>query len=183
MTDNPTTDLMFNPGTLGDAERNAERERQAAEWEAAAHERQAERERIAHFHSVTVTTAVDDEGTADEYRIVDRVKFTCSAPPEAECRTYPKHCGCERFEWNEARTHDVEGHPRTSGNDCWMQDWFDSEGAVYQGNDGDDMRDDCVPAIDRTGLVIVTFSDEWIEWDWFTPTTDSETESETTNAE
>jgi len=181
MSDIMTTEHAFKPGTLGDAERNAESERQAAKWEAAARERQAERERIAHFHSVTVTTLVDDEGTEDEYRRVDRVKFTCTAAAEAECRTYPKHCGCEAFEWNEARTHDIAGHPRTSGNDCWMQDWFDSEGAVYVGADEDDRRDDYVPAIDRTGLIIVAFSDEWIEWDWFTPKlTDSETESETT---
>lgn len=127
-----------------------------------------EREQQTRFHSVTVTTRLDDEGTEDERRTVERITFACTAPEDAVCRTYPHSCGCEVFEWNEAGTHDVAGHPRTTGNPCWMQDWFDAEGAVYSGDDGDDMRDDYVPAIDRTGLVIVSFVDEWIEWEWFT---------------
>jgi hypothetical protein len=118
------------------------------------------------LHTVTVTTRLDDEGTEDERRRVDQIKFTCTAAADAECRTYPKDCGCERFVWNEARTHDVEGHARTSGNECWMQDWFDCEGAVFTGDDADDMRDDCAPAIDRTGLITTSWMDEWIEWDW-----------------
>ncbi|WP_120338112.1 hypothetical protein [Cryobacterium soli] len=164
------SEFIYQPGTpLGDAEREAERERQQAEYAAAVAARQVEREKLARFHSVTVTTKVEDEGTPDECRRVDEVKFTCTAAMDAECRTYPKHCGCEAFEWNEAETHDIEGHPRVSGNDCWMQDWFDNPGASYIGDDQDDMRDDCVPAIARTGLIIVSFVDEWIEWDWFTP--------------
>lgn len=177
------TEFIYQPGTtLGDAEREAEHERRMAELLAAADERQAEhkkeREQTARFHSVTVTTKADDEGTPDEHRWVDQIKFTCTASADAECRTYPQHCGCEAFEWNEARTHDVEGHPRTSGNDCWMQDWFDAEGATYIGDDQDDMRDDYVPAVDRSGLIVVSFVEEWIEWDWFTPAPAEGSESE-----
>jgi hypothetical protein len=175
-----TPEFIYQPSTpLGDAERNAEHEQRMADLEAAADQRQAERrkerEQVARFHSVTVTTKVEDEGTPDEHRWVDEIKFTCTAAPDAECRTYPESCGCESFEWNEARTHDVEGHPRLSGQQCWMQDWFDnSPSASYIGDDQDDMRDDYVPATDRTGLIIVTFQDEWIEWDWFTPTLEGE---------
>ena len=176
------SEFIYQPGTpLGDAERQADREREAAEhkrqiaeMEAAADERHKERlmerMRVAKFHSVTVTTKTDDEGTEDECRRVDRIEFVGTAPADEECRTYPESCGCESFEWNKARTHDMEGHPRTSGNECWMKDWFDAEGAMYDGDDQDDMRDDQVPAIDRSGDIIVSFVEEWIQWDWFTPT-------------
>ena len=168
------SEFIYQPGTpLGDAERNAEHEQRIAEMQAAADEHQAERkkerEQTARSHSVTVTTLLDDEGTPDECRRVDKVKFTCTAEADAECRTYPDSCGCESFEWNEAGTHDIEGHPRTSGNECWMQDWFENQGAMFEGADAVDMRDDHVPAINRTGLVVVSFVEEWIEWDWFTP--------------
>jgi len=143
-----------------------------------ADKRQQKLEQAARFHSVTVTTTLDDEGTPDECRSVEQVKFTCTAETDAECRTYPDGCGCESFEWNKAGTHDTEGHLRTSGNRCWMQDWFENESAVYIGDDEDDMRDDRVPAINRTGLIIVTYSDEWIEWDWFTPEQPKSAESE-----
>ncbi|TFD27468.1 hypothetical protein [Cryobacterium cryoconiti] len=164
------TEYIYQPGTaLGEAERKAEHEQRMIELQTSADERQIEREQAARFHSVTVTTQLDDEGTLDECRRVDQVKFTCTAPAEAECRTYPDSCGCESFAWNEARTHDIEGHPRTIGNECWMQGWFDNEGAVYVGDGVDDMRDDYVPAVNRTGLVVISPIEEWIEWDWFTP--------------
>ena len=117
------------------------------------------------FHTVTVTTKLDGEGTEDESRVVDTVTFACTAPAYADCRKYPE-CDCERFNWNEARTHDVEGHPRITGRECFIEGWFDSGMAVYEGDDYDDMRDDGVPAIDHTGLITESWMDEWPQWDW-----------------
>lgn len=168
------SEFIYQPGTpLGEAERTAEHERRMAELQAAAEKSQAEwkveREQAARFHSVAVTTTLDDEGTPDESRRVDRVAFTCTAALDAGCRTYPVSCGCESSDWEPGATHDAAGHLITSGNACWMQDWFDAGSAVYIGEGEDDYRDDYVPAIDRTGLIIVSFQEEWIEWDWFTP--------------
>ena len=131
------------------------------------------------YHTVTVKTRLDDEGTPDEARSVESVRFNCTAPEGADCRSYPE-CDCEQFDWNDAKTHDGAGHIRVTGRECFLKGWFDAEGAVYVGPDEDDRRDDYVPAIDRTGLIAVSFTDEWPEWEWATPSTDSETESETT---
>jgi len=122
-------------------------------------------------HSVTVKTRLDDEGTPDEERRVESVQFVCTAPADADCRTYPE-CQCETFNWAEDKTRDIEGHPRVSGRDCWMGDWFEAEGAVYVGDDYDDMRDDCIPAIERGGHITVFFQEEWIEWKWAEPIVD-----------
>lgn len=119
------------------------------------------------FHTVTVKTRLDDEGTEDERRVVDDVTFACSEPFDAECRSYPE-CDCERFNWNEAKTHDVEGHPRVTGRECSLQGWFENGMAVYVGDDYDDMRDDCAAAVDRTGLITTSWMDEWPEWEWAT---------------
>ncbi|MFC5930901.1 hypothetical protein D6T64_11965 [Cryobacterium melibiosiphilum] len=119
------------------------------------------------FHTVTVITKLDDEETEDERRVVDTVTFACTAPADAECRSYP-NCDCEWFNWNDARTHDGEGHARVSGRECSLQGWFDNGNAVYEGDDSDDMRDDYVPAIDRTGHITTSWMDEWPQWEWAT---------------
>jgi len=116
-------------------------------------------------HAVTVTTLVEDEGTEDERRVVDRVTFTCTAPGNDDCRTYPD-CDCESWTWNDARTHDQDGHERVPGQECWLAGWFDNEGAIYIGDNYDDMRDDCVPAISRSGPVKTSQGDECPEWEW-----------------
>lgn len=125
------------------------------------------------YHTVTVATkANNDQYAEDGDRVVDRVTFVCTAPPDADCRTYPD-CGCEAWRWDETGLHDQNGHERTPGHPCWLTDWFANEGATYIGQDADELwRDDCVPAIDRTGHIALTFQDEWVEWeftDWEFP--------------
>lgn len=124
------------------------------------------RAQLATFHhTVTVTTRIVDEGTEDEQRVVDRVTFKCRAAADADCRTYPD-CDCESWSWNDAGTHDEAGHERKPGHRCWLADWFDVDGACYVGDDGDDMRDDQVPAVDRSGPITTTWCEDYIEWDW-----------------
>lgn len=117
-------------------------------------------------HTVTVTTRLDDEGTEDECRRVDGVRFTCDADAFADCRTYPD-CDCEWFHWDENdNMRDENGHERLPGQSCWLEAWFDNEGAVYVGDDYDDMRDDCVPPINRSGPIEFRCVEDWPEW-WF----------------
>ena len=120
----------------------------------------------ANTHSVTVTTRLEDQGTEDERRVVDRVTFTCTAPDTADCRTYPK-CDCESWSWNEAGTHDEDGHARVPGQECWIAGWIDNEMGSYTGADADEMRDDYVPAVDRSGPISARSIDgEYLEWNW-----------------
>lgn len=114
-------------------------------------------------HVVTVTTTLEDEGTPDERRYVERVVFACSAEPDAECRTYPD-CECESWLWSDDGKSDIHDHPRIAGRQCWMTDWFENEGAVYEGSDFDDMRDDCVPAVDRSGPIVFTGFFDYPTW-------------------
>lgn len=118
-------------------------------------------------HIVTVTTRLDDEGTEDERRRVDEVRFVCTASEDAECRTYPD-CDCEYFHWSDDLKTDVEGHLRLTGRECWISGWFDGDGHVYVGADPDDWRDDQVPAVDRSGPIDVRMVsyEEYIEWEW-----------------
>jgi hypothetical protein len=119
-------------------------------------------------HTVTVTTKLMfDEDLGHVGPVVDTVTFTCTAPPDADCRTYP-NCDCESWTYSESKTRDESGHLRVSGQQCWMVDWFDNGSATYVGLDADDMRDDGVPPIARTGTITRGFADEWVEWDWDT---------------
>lgn len=124
-------------------------------------------------HTVTVTTRVEDEGTEDERRRVDRVVFSCDAAEDADCRRWPD-CGCEYWSWDETGDCDQNGHERIAGQRCWLSSWFEADGAVYVGDDYDDMRDDCVPAIDRAGEITTTWVGDWPEWT-FVGSSDSET--------
>jgi hypothetical protein len=117
-------------------------------------------------HKVTVTTKLEfDDDLGEDRPVVDTVTFTCSAPPDADCRTY-SNCDCENMACGDDPTRDESGHLRVSGQPCWMTGWFENDGATYVGVDSDDMRDDGVPAIARTGTITRTFADEWVEWDW-----------------
>jgi len=161
------TEHIYQPGARGDAERQTAAEAALDAWAEARvrdFEREdAERLEDAKFHTVNVTTTLDDEGTEDERRRVDDVRFACTASEDADCRTYPD-CDCEAWFWNEDRTTDEAGHVRTPGHECWLAPWFENEGHSYAGEDADDARDDMVPAVDRSGHITVTFFDEWIEW-------------------
>lgn len=117
-------------------------------------------------HVVTVTTHVEDEGTADEWRCVDRVTFRCSADAGADCRTYPQ-CGCEYWVYDDAEPSvDQCGHPRVAGQQCWIESWFENDAAAYVGDDRDDGREDGVPAVERSGPITVQMTQEWPEWEW-----------------
>ncbi len=108
----------------------------------------------------TVAVMLDDRGD------VDRVTFTCDAPPDADCRNTPV-CDCEAWHWNADKTADEAGHPRVPGQDCWVASWFEGDGAVYAGPDADIFaRDDGVPAVERSGLIDVTWNEDYIEWTW-----------------
>ena len=126
---------------------------------------------VSNHHTVAVTTRLDDEGTEKEQRVVESVKFTCTAPDTADCHTYPK-CDCEQWRWDEGKTHDDNGHERVSGQKCWLIDWFDNDDmAVYSGSDADYGRNDYVPAVDRSGAISTQFMEvEYVEWSWVTPT-------------
>lgn len=173
-----TTDAIYKPGIRGDAERKRAEHDAAALWEAEraaaiakADERRARAEALRTqeiaWHRVEITTRPNmfDASVLE----VAAVTFVCTAPEDADCRTYPADCGCEAWQWDDAGTADEAGHPREPGQVCWLSDWFDAEQAVYTGDDGDDMRDDYVPAIDRAGHIRVRWMDEWVEWDWATP--------------
>jgi hypothetical protein len=128
-------------------------------------------------HHVVTVEVIHDE---------PHVKFECSAPEDALCRTYPD-CDCEAFfecgdhgpteddgcglDATEAKEqHDTSGHPYKTGQYCWVQSWFGEDSAIYAGHDGDDRRDDYVPAVARVGEVDVSFVDgEYVEWQWHYP--------------
>lgn len=105
-------------------------------------------------HHVTI------EGTGPDRK----VKFTCTAEPTADCRSYPM-CDCEFYVWNDAGTHDQEGHVRVPGQECITGQWFAIEAAVYAGDDGDDVRDDYAPEV-GSGPITTTWLEDYPEWDW-----------------
>lgn len=98
-------------------------------------------------------------------KIVDgKVSFECQ-DVTAKCHTYPV-CDCES--WGE--DHNSEngaGHELGHHVVCWMQGWFDAEGAVYIGDDAEDWEDNHIPRdMNREGFVTVSFEDEWIEFEF-----------------
>jgi len=120
------------------------------------------------------------------------VKFACSAPEDGPCRTYPvpavgpKWEGCSCDAWSECDdhypaddggcgldadvpTHDRAGHLYAPGQVCWVQGWFDGEGHQYVGLDADDVHDNLVPAVARTGEIDVFFDGDYVEWQWHYP--------------
>lgn len=116
---------------------------------------------MSNHHSVTVT--LDDRGD------VDRVAFTCDAPPDADCRRTPE-CDCESWSWNDDETADQRGHVRVPGQPCWVASWFDvgPEVAVYSGDDQvfTDLLVPQVPAVERSGLVDVEWEEDYVAWTW-----------------
>lgn len=115
-------------------------------------------------HTVTVSTIlIPDEDTGGEKRVIHALIFACSAEPEDDCRRHPE-CDCDVWRWDETGDRDEEGHERTPGHECWLKGWFDAPCHVYTGSDFDDMRDDCVPAVDRSGPITDRFIEEVLEW-------------------
>jgi len=111
-----------------------------------------------YHHTVSVKLAEPDE---DGWRPnePEELTFTCTAPPDAECRTYPD-CECES--WERAGDVDQNGHPYTSGQECWLQGWFDNGGIEYTGPDAEDGQ----PTIERTGAVEHEFAYDYVQWQW-----------------
>ena len=126
------------------------------------------REHFPAAHTVTVTVRTEDEGTEDECLTVDSIRFACTAPEDAECRTYPVGCGCESFTFNPDRTEDLEGHKVTSGNKCWLTGWFENDSADYEGEDYDDMHENGVPSIARSGPIKHNWQEDYVAWEWDT---------------
>jgi len=110
------------------------------------------------YHTLTVKMAEADE---DGWRPVEpeSLAFTCTAPPDAECRTYP-HCDCES--WERAGDADQYGHPLVSGQECWLQGWFENNGVEYTGPDAVDGH----PPTERTGAINHEFAYDYVQWDW-----------------
>lgn len=82
-----------------------------------------------------------------------------------DCHFYPT-CSCESWDIDHFKDYGP-GHERQHHTECWMQAWFDNDGAVYQGEDMDDMRDNCLPwGMNRSGEIETTHMDEWLEWEF-----------------
>jgi len=115
------------------------------------------------FHMVTV--AVEQDGPDDDCPTVT-VRFECTAPEDATCRTYPD-CGCEAFT-EDIPGEDESGHPYITGRPCWVGDWFDCDdhGTAYAGEDADECNPHDVPTIAQRGHIAVRFVDESVEWEW-----------------
>lgn len=118
-------------------------------------------------HTVTVMVEYLDADDPDDVEVT--VEFTCTAPADADCRTYPASCGCEYFTTDPDNPgFDAEGHEYEPGQKCWVQDWFEAgdETACYTGEDLDEFNPHYVPTTAQTGHIDVTFADDDIEWDW-----------------
>jgi hypothetical protein len=111
-----------------------------------------------HWIRVTTTPASDPE---DDLPTVDQVVFTCTAPPDASCRTYPD-CDCETFSGEDQ---DEAGHPFKPGQPCWLTDWFDNDGACFDGEGGNDYNGE-PPAIDHEGPIETHFEGDYVSWTW-----------------
>ena len=114
----------------------------------------------ANYHTVSVKLAEPEE---DGWRPIEPegLTFTCSAPPDAECRTYPgPDCDCES--WERAGDADQNGHLYVSGQGCWLQAWFDNGGIDYTGPDAVDGH----PPTERTGPISHEFAYDYVQWQW-----------------
>lgn len=116
-----------------------------------------------HVHYVTVTPGKLHE---DDWRDEAQVKFECRGDRDSQCHSYPD-CECESWD----SEHDKE-HPFAKHDECWMQGWFDSDvGHVYDGPDGDDRDENCVPRdMDKSGPIVASFDiDGFVEWRFVEP--------------
>ena len=107
-------------------------------------------------HIATITT---DPVSGDAIS----VNLTCTAPDDADCRTYPE-CDCEWW-FRDGTGHDAEGHPFVPGRPCWLATWFtgDPEATTYRGPDGWNGE---VPDVDRTGPIYVLSADDTYGPQW-----------------
>lgn len=94
------------------------------------------------------------------------VKFECPWL-YGDCHFYPD-CQCEYWDGNHFKENGA-GHERVHHDECWMQAWFDAGygGAVYEGDDADDMQDSGVPnGMNRAGEIITTWEYDYVAWEF-----------------
>ena len=105
-------------------------------------------------HTLTIITEHSDNKDA---RVVDTV-FTCTAGPEEPCRNY--HV-CPTMEHENFADCIHDGiMPYQSGQECWLQPWFDESCATYTGDGFDEHNKNGVPTIDKTGHIVVDYADD-----------------------
>jgi hypothetical protein len=101
-------------------------------------------------HAVTVHVDPSGESTYPE-----RITFTCTAAPDASCRTYCPDCDQEC------------DHAPQPGQECFASGWFGIglEGTTYVGLDAVDWMP---PPVAKTGLIEITAvnHDEGLLWEW-----------------
>lgn len=96
---------------------------------------------------------------------IAEVTFTCDAPLDASCRTYPDRDVCNCESWSDKGGKDGAGHPFKAGQPCWVIDWFDHDAVVYDGEDMDDYNA-LPPAEAREGGVQTKFEGDCVTWRW-----------------
>lgn len=119
-------------------------------------------------HTLEIETD-HESGWEDSWNYIERSEFTCTAPEDAECRTYPPNCGCETIHEDTQRPgFDLAGHKFEPGQPCWIKQWFDAdlEECEYVGDDADEGMLGGLPAVDRSGHVEVVEFDAWPQWRW-----------------
>lgn len=122
-------------------------------------------------HTLAVQTGTESDGGDDLWTYIEDSRFTCTAPEDAHCRTYPPNCGCETITedpaWGEGR--DRLGHVFEPGQPCWVKQWFDAslDECEYVGDDAvDEGMLGGLPAVDRSGHVEIVGFDAWPQWRW-----------------
>lgn len=82
-----------------------------------------------------------------------------------ECHFYPS-CDCETWDAHHYKDHGP-GHEKVWHEECWMKPWFTNDGHVYEGEDADDMHDNCLPnGMDRSGEVRVDYEYDYLSWEF-----------------
>lgn len=128
-------------------------------------------------HTLEIQTEIDEDWDFNGWAYIAEVNFTCTAPDDAQCRTYPPNCGCETIREDTQRPgHDEAGHVFEHGQPCWIQQWFDAdlEECEYVGDDADVGMLGGVPAVSRTGHVEIVGFDTHPEWRWAEGKSDGE---------
>lgn len=106
-----------------------------------------------HVHFVALTIKEDLPPSA---------AFECRGNEDSPCHHYPD-CECES--WDDEHETD---HPRVAHQECWLQGWFDGEGAVYSGEDATDW-DEGLPreGMNKSGPIQAYYETEgYVSWDW-----------------
>lgn len=108
-------------------------------------------------HAVTVHVEPSD-GVRDHGGYITYVSFTCTAPPDSQCRKYCLECS------------EVEGpceHLPQAGLECYLTHWFGYgfDTTTYEGPDAENYDP---PAVSKSGLIEVLENsyDVGLVWAW-----------------